>query len=53
MRSGLSWRASLRASAPLDRLLHAETLPGEVVRQGVQDYRVVLDDQDLRRHLRF
>src|SRR5918995_299861 len=43
----------LEGLGPARRLLHAETLPGEVVRQGVKDHRVVLDDQDLRRHLRF
>src|SRR5919112_3645610 len=42
----------LEGLAPARRLLHAETLPGEVVRQGVKDYRVVLDDQDLHRCLR-
>src|SRR5918997_779219 len=39
----------LQGFGPARRLLHDEPLPDEVVRQSVQDHRVVFDYQDLRR----
>src|SRR5215210_7569321 len=41
----------LRGLRPVQGLVRAEALPAQVVREGVEDHRVVLDDQDLRRGL--
>src|SRR5215210_5364279 len=37
----------LQGLGPAHRLVHAESLPREVIRQSVQDHRIVFDDQDL------